>query len=258
MSEEWSKHRRVSCLNSPHDLYSVYTLSLGLHPPISLAPWRFARNSSSIKDTGLISLAEQSFRITFWQMSTSPLLSHHSQAGPSGSQPRLSSPRHTRTQHGHHHFPRPSSSSTSSYAPVLINHTQISQDYLSPPSSNSPTAGGLSLIYPYPLPIASLLDLAYTIYHHRRYLNKSPESGNTTGLLIGGTIARAVILIGVVGCSRQWRSRGGWVAAICGISIGLDIWEDCAERLGARGPKKGSGRGKGESMALYIVCFSSN
>jgi hypothetical protein len=156
------------------------------------------------------------------------------------------------------HRAQPSSSSTSSYAPVLINPTHTDNS-----TSTSPPVPSIALRYPYPLPIASLLDLAYTLHHQYRLAypdipDHSAAQVGAGGPLIIAAAARAVVLICVVGSSKRWRTRGGWVAAVCGISVGEAIWKDCATRLGARGGKAHAdhpgGKGGGQSMFLYTVC----
>jgi hypothetical protein len=167
--------------------------------------------------------------------------------GPSGPSGTLHTPTHSA---------QPSlSSSTRSYAPVLIYPTSPA---FPSPVSKPPFS---TLKYPYPLPLASLSDLAYTIHYQYTLSSHSTHTDGgwwPNGHLIAGSVARGVILIGVVGCSQRWRSRGGWLAAICGISVGGGICEDCAARLGAGAGKGGAGNGKKEgrqSWFLYTVSF---
>lgn len=201
--------------------------------------------------------------------------------GPSSSGPSTGGT--TSSSRGSHlgHY---STASSSSYAPVLINRSPDKDLHLpSLPNGGEGEPAGLALRYPYPLPIASLLDLAYTIHHHYVLSSLSAlspghtlgiaagtaESATSTGagLLLTAAGCRAVVLVLVVGCSRRWRARGGWVAAVCGISVGVGIWEDCAERLGAGGGHGGrvghghepaghaKGGGGGQSWFLYMVSF---
>lgn len=106
------------------------------------------------------------------------------------------------------------------------------------------------LVYPFPLPLVALLDAAYVAYHGRSHTIPS--------FLIGLTVLRVVVLGLVAGCSKRWRSRGGWVAAASGMSIGVAIWRDCVDQLTRRNAPGGDGteggkKGEDQSMFLYTV-----
>jgi len=39
----------------------------------------------------------------------------------------------------------------------------------------------------------------------------------------------------VLGGSRRWRSRGGWIGAVSVVSLGSVVWEGCKGQLVGRG-----------------------
>ena len=88
------------------------------------------------------------------------------------------------------------------------------------PAPHSPL---VQLLYPYPLPPIALIDLLYTIQHSTAF--------DTPNCLLCSNVSRAVVFGGVVGLSRKWRSRGGWVGVVCGLTVGAAVWEGCALRL---------------------------
>ena len=89
--------------------------------------------------------------------------------------------------------------------------------------------------YPYPLPIIALLDLIYTIHHCSTALHR-PSSP-----LLALCVIRALVLILVLGGSRRWRPRGGWIGAISIASLGSVVWEGC----------KGQSVGRGREVYAY-------
>ena len=83
------------------------------------------------------------------------------------------------------------------------------------------------LRYPYPMPIAGILDLAYTLHHILSTATGEPVAWSSLAL----AVLRATVLCVVLGCSRRWRSRGGWVGGASGLSIGEVVWEGCQGQL---------------------------
>jgi hypothetical protein len=114
---------------------------------------------------------------------------------------------------------RPPSASDSLYSSVLINPTQPHD-----PSQTTPKPTP-RLKYPYLLPILALLDLGYTT-HHR--LTSPRHSSNH---LLALCVIRAIVLVLVLGGSRRWRYRGGWVGAVSVVSLGSVVWEGCKGQL---------------------------
>ena len=43
-----------------------------------------------------------------------------------------------------------------------------------------------------------------------------------------------IVLSVILGGSRRWRSRGGWVGAVSVISLGSVVWEGCKGQLVGR------------------------
>ena len=135
---------------------------------------------------------------------------------------------------------RPPSISDSLYSSVLINPIQAPG-----PSQTTPNPPGTPrLKYPYPLPLLALVDLGYTI-HHR--LSSPRHSSNH---LLALCAIRVIVLVVVLGGSRRWRSRGGWVGAGSVISLGSVVWEACKGQL-VRG--QGGDRVKMDMTFLIIV-----
>ena len=85
------------------------------------------------------------------------------------------------------------------------------------------------LVRPYPLVLLALTDLLYTLLH------ASPS------LILFLGVARIFVLI-AVGCSRRWRSMGGWVAGVCGGSVGGVVWEACVGQMTRLRPLRVLGR----------------
>jgi len=155
-----------------------------------------------------------------------------------------------------------SSSAASPYSPVLINpiyeptHTRSharnpSSVFVARQSSQSLTSRPfLTLNYPYLLPVLALLDLGYDITTHTRAVQYIPTH------LIALSATRAGILGVIVGCSRRWRNRGGWIAGSSGISIGFAVWTFCAGLLDKedKGNKGRPGVSPLNSGYLLIVC----
>jgi len=135
---------------------------------------------------------------------------------------------------------RSPSISDSLHSSVLINPTR--------PDSSAQTIPKPPLTprlkYPYPLPLLALVDLGYTL-HHR--LSSPRHSSNH---LLALCVVRAVVLLVVLGGSRRWRSRGGWVGAGSVISLGSVVWEACKGQL-VRG--QGGDRVKMDMTFLVIV-----
>ena len=115
------------------------------------------------------------------------------------------------------------SQSDSLYSPILINPTPL--DPLAPPQSPK----GPLLKYPYPLPILAIVDLVYTIYHRLKAMHR-PSSH-----LLALCVIRCLVLVVILGGSRRWRSRGGWVGAASVISLGSVVWEGCQGQLVGKG-----------------------
>jgi hypothetical protein len=44
-------------------------------------------------------------------------------------------------------------------------------------------------------------------------------------------VIRAIVLVLVLGGSRRWRYRGGWVGAVSVVSLGSVVWEGCKGQL---------------------------
>lgn len=112
--------------------------------------------------------------------------------------------------------------SSSSYAPVLINPSsdpsRTRRHSMDPVRPTDP-----KLRYPYPLPVLACLDLGYTTYH--------AHFNPTSWLIIALCVARCFVLIFVLGASRRWRTRGGFVAVVGGFSVGLAVWTLCKSQL---------------------------
>lgn len=104
-------------------------------------------------------------------------------------------------------------------------------------------------MYPYPLVILALLDIGYAVSAAR-------EGQHIPAPLVTFTVARAFVLIGIVGCSRRWRFRGGWVGMVCAISIGAAVWEACRGVLMRRViPPEQEGKAvKGSFLAIVSGC----
>ena len=61
------------------------------------------------------------------------------------------------------------------------------------------------------------------------------------------------MLILVLGVSRRWRSRGGWIGAISVISLGSVVWEGCKGQLVGRGRGE---NGEEEIDIVFLVIVS--
>jgi len=61
------------------------------------------------------------------------------------------------------------------------------------------------------------------------------------------------VLILVLGVSRRWRSRGGWIGAISVISLGSVVWEGCKGQLVGRGRGE---NGEEEIDIVFLVIVS--
>jgi len=66
-------------------------------------------------------------------------------------------------------------------------------------------------------------------------------------------VIRALVLILVLGGSRRWRSRGGWIGAISVISLGSVVWEGCKGQLVGRGRGE---NGEEEIDIVFLVIVS--
>jgi hypothetical protein len=127
------------------------------------------------------------------------------------------------------------------YSPILIN--PVPTDPLSTPKVPSTPR----LKYPYPLPLLAILDLAYTINHRLT----APHRPSTH--LLALAVIRVVVLVLVLGGSRRWRSRGGWVGAGSVVSLGSVVWEGCKGQLVGRGRESG-----GEEIDItFLVVVST-
>jgi len=135
---------------------------------------------------------------------------------------------------------RSPSLSDSLYSPSLINLTPV--DPFTPKTPKTP-----QMKYPYPLPILAILDLTYTIHHCSTALHR-PSSH-----LLALCVIRALVLILVLGGSRRWRSRGGWIGAISVISLGSVVWEGCKGQLVGRGRGE---NGEEEIDIVFLVIVS--
>ena len=156
------------------------------------------------------------------------------------------------------HPEEPLSSSSSTYGAVLINPSSL--DSSRPFNTSIGNASNASLASPppaahrsphltYPLPLvcAAIFDAAYGAYHV--WLCRQANDADPSALSLGLTAVRVLTLAVICGCSKRWRSLGGWVAAASGISVGASIWRDCVDQL--TGMKKG--RKAEETVYLYTV-----
>lgn len=133
---------------------------------------------------------------------------------------------------------RAPSVSDSLYSPILIN--PVPPD----PLAVTKKQPAPRLKYPYPLPILALADFVYTI-HHRYTAFHRPSTH-----LLALCIIRCVVLLIVLGGSRRWRSRGGWVGAVSVVSIGSVVWEGCRGQLLGKGQ---AGSGEGIDIAFLVI-----
>ncbi len=177
---------------------------------------------------------------------------------------------------------------SSSYSPLLINPIQSSS-----PSSPSPlytfttttTASNqipsspsfqprpvsthltpppprrVRLIYPYPLILLSLLDLIYTLYRRSSDISddgKSVEAAYpvpTFFLVLSGIRAAVVGL--VVGSSKRWRNRGGWIAGCSVLTLCVAVWTFCADLLGEEEDRSGDSQMREGSVGVgFLVVVS--
>lgn len=134
--------------------------------------------------------------------------------------------------------------SSSSYAPVLINPspdpTRPCRASIDPPRSVEP-----KLRYPYPLPLLACFDLGYTLYHINTH--------STSWIIVALCFVRCFVLLFVVGCSKRWRTRGGWVAVVCGLSVGLAVWTLCKGQLEKGKPAAGGSTTSVHALFLGVV-----
>jgi len=112
----------------------------------------------------------------------------------------------------------------------------------------TPDAAILHLTYPYPLPLTALLDLIYTFRNN--VLHETPR------YLIMLTTLRLVVLGGFVGLSPRWRSRGGWVALVCGPTVGVAVWEGCAGQLKRHRDRSGDANPNLSISTTFLVVVS--
>lgn len=112
-------------------------------------------------------------------------------------------------------------------------------------ASPSPLRKRSRIHLPYPLTILALLDVGYSVYTAR-------EEQHIPTPLVTFTVARAVVLVLVVGCSRRWKYRGGWVGMVCAMSVGAAVWEACRGILMRRviPPERGDNAAKGSFLAI--------
>ncbi len=143
--------------------------------------------------------------------------------------------------HRHHR----SVSSTTSVAQMSVSSTSSQHEQTTTPSA-------FNLVYPYPLPLTALLDFGYTVQHYTKY-----ASARYIVLL---AIVRLAVLGGMVGSSKRWRNRGGWVTLVCGSTIGAAVWEGCASQLQrARRLSEGAGgRPDISNNGTFLVAVSPN
>ena len=59
------------------------------------------------------------------------------------------------------------------------------------------------------------------------------------------------MLILVLGGSRRWRSRGGWIGAVSVVSLGSVVWEGCKGQLVGRG--RGENGGEEIDIAFLVI-----
>lgn len=153
----------------------------------------------------------------------------------------------------------PLSSSSSTYGAVLINPSSLDTSRpFNAALANASTASLASnttphrpprLTYPFPLFLAAALDVAYTTYNFNLWSGATTEDDGARTFAIILTAIRVTVLVLICGCSKRWRSRGGWVAAASGVSVGAAIWRDCVDQLtGAK-----MGRKAEKSVFLYTV-----
>ncbi|KAK4683887.1 hypothetical protein P7C73_g6326, partial [Tremellales sp. Uapishka_1] len=140
----------------------------------------------------------------------------------------MSTPDRTIRTHSHSR----THASSSSYSTLLITALPTSDT-----SPNHPISAP-RLRYPYPLPLLALLDLAYTVHH--AWIHQTPAY-----FLVLCAI-RSVVSGGIVGCSKRWRSRGGWIGLCSVLTLGIEVWEGCSGLL------------KGEEMPRLHAVFLIN
>jgi len=58
----------------------------------------------------------------------------------------------------------------------------------------------------------------------------------------------------VMGGSRRWRSRGGWVGAVSVVSLGSVVWKGCKGQLVGRGGVEG---GEEIDIAFLVIVSTS-
>ncbi|WVQ99387.1 hypothetical protein IAU59_006520 [Kwoniella sp. CBS 9459] len=81
----------------------------------------------------------------------------------------------------------------------------------------------------YPLIVVAALDFTYTIY----FLLSAPPSSTPSRQrpipwrILFVALAR-ISLVSYVGISKEWRKKGGYVGALCGITLGQAVWEGCS------------------------------
>jgi hypothetical protein len=133
------------------------------------------------------------------------------------------------------------------YSPILINPQSALDQHNKPPQSPTPPPPIPRLKYPYPLPLLAILDAGYTIHHHlTSAIRPSPH-------LVALCAVRVVVLAVILGGSRRWRYRGGWVGAGSVLSLGSVVWEACRGRLVRDRERDRQGEGVGIDTTFLVV-----
>ena len=101
----------------------------------------------------------------------------------------------------------------------------------------------LRLKYPLPLVALGLIDVIYIVRYHLFH--------HIPVYLSFLSIVRAIIIGVLLGLSKSWRNRGGWMAIICGSTLGATVWQGCVGRL--QTDKRGGQGEDGERKDIYSV-----
>lgn len=115
---------------------------------------------------------------------------------------------------------RPASPSDSLDSPILIYPIASSSGSATPHTQPPPR-----LKYPYPLFLLAFLDVGYTAHAY------ATCPSDVAVYLLVLSVVRGLVLSLVLGGSRRWRFRGGWVGACSVLSLGSVVWEICKGQL---------------------------
>ena len=130
-------------------------------------------------------------------------------------------------------------SMASSYYPILIDRTGHPNgsgppSQAQPPSSKSaslspspsPNSRGIRLKYPFPLILLGLVDITYSVHV---YCSSDIHTRPSVHLMV--LSAMRALVLGWMGLSKKWRSRGGWVGSVSVVTLGCVVWEGCKGQL---------------------------